>query len=182
MVRGCIDLFLGTIQGNSCIAALEATGSFEILLEAVYVLECIAPKKLNIGRFLPSSPIRVVVNHTGLDVSDKNSFDFFKKSLNELPASWLKEYPEIIQNLLPEMIAKSFIYAEKASQENISSGLKRVNQITGVELERLVSLQKINPDIREDEIVSAKNKITKLTDYISSARLRLDAVRLIKKG
>lgn len=182
MVRGCIELFLGTVQGNSCIATLEDTGSFELLLEAVYVLECIAPKKLNIGRFLPSSPIRIVVNHTGLDVSDKNSFDFFEKSLKELPASWLKEYPEIIQNLLPEMISKSFIYAEKASKENIHSGLKRVNQITGVELDRLVNLQQINPDIRKDEILSAKNKIAKLTDYISSARLRLDAVRLIKKG
>ncbi len=181
MVRGCIELFLGTVQGNSATAGLKNTGSFEIILETIYVLECIAPKKLNIGRFLPSSPIRIVVNHTGANITESNPFKMFEESLEDIPSAWIKEYPEIIQNLLPEIISKSLEYAEKASKENINKGLNRVNEITGTELTRLINLKKINNSIREDEILSAKNKMAKLNEYIASARLRLDAIRLIKK-
>lgn len=182
MVRGCIELFLGSVQGNSCLAELNNTGSFGILLETVFVLECIAPKTLNIGRFLPSSPIRIVVNHTGENVSADFPFDLFETSLEPLPASWLKDFPEIGQTLLPDIIAKSLAYAEKKSKHHITTGLKRVDEITGAELDRLINLKKINSGIRDDEIDSAKNKMAKLTDYIQSARLRLDALRLIKTG
>ncbi|HEY2384139.1 MAG TPA: helicase-related protein [Terriglobia bacterium] len=57
LVTGALDLLLGSEKGNSSFVASDEPKS----LEAVYVLECIAPPQLHIDRFLPPTPIRVVV-------------------------------------------------------------------------------------------------------------------------
>ena len=180
MVRGCIELFLGTVEGNSSVAVLKNTGAFGILLESVYVLECICPKKLNIGRFLPSVPIRIVVNHTGEDVSDKYPVSLFESTLEDTSSVWLKENPEISRKLLPVIAGESVKFADQVSKTFIENGLKRVINITGREYDRLIMLKNMNDSIRDEEILSAKNKMEQLNGYISSARLRLDAMRLIR--
>jgi len=180
MVRGSIDLFLGTVQGNSSIAVLKNTGAFGLLLESIYVLECIAPGKLNIGRFLPSVPIRIVVNHAGEDVTEKYPVSLFETALENLSPNWLKENPQIRQKLLPGIAEAGLKYACHVSETYISNGLKRVSDITGREHDRLIMLKKINHSIRDEEIRSAKQKMDQLNGFISAARLRLDAVRLIR--
>ena len=44
---------------------------------------------------------------------------------------------------------------------------------------RLKELQKVNPNVREEEIAIAESVITDVTRHIAKAHLRLDAVRLI---
>jgi ATP-dependent helicase HepA len=56
-VTGALDLLLGAEKGNSSFVESD-DGT---LLEAIYVLECVAPPHLHIDRFLPPMPIRVVV-------------------------------------------------------------------------------------------------------------------------
>lgn len=57
LVTGALDLLLGSEKGNC--SFIESGG--EPSLDAVYVLECIAPPHLHIDRFLPPTPIRVTV-------------------------------------------------------------------------------------------------------------------------
>src|SRR5215471_3562265 len=57
LVTGALDLLLGSEKGNS--SFIESGG--ESSLDAVYVLECIAPSHLHIDRFLPPTPIHVTV-------------------------------------------------------------------------------------------------------------------------
>jgi ATP-dependent helicase HepA len=57
LVAGALDLLLGSEKGNCC---LDETGD-GASMEAVYVLECVAPPHLHADRFLPPTPIRVVV-------------------------------------------------------------------------------------------------------------------------
>jgi ATP-dependent helicase HepA len=56
LVTGAFDLLLGSEKGN-CSADPSAPAG----VEAVYVLECVAPLHLHIDRFLPPTPIRVHV-------------------------------------------------------------------------------------------------------------------------
>ena len=44
-------------------ASGAAPGSEAILLEVLAVVECVAPAPLHVDRFLPATPIRVVVDH-----------------------------------------------------------------------------------------------------------------------
>jgi ATP-dependent helicase HepA len=56
LVTGAFDLMLGSEKGN-CSADPNAPAG----VEAVYVLECVAPLHLHIDRFLPPTPIRIRV-------------------------------------------------------------------------------------------------------------------------
>jgi ATP-dependent helicase HepA len=56
LVTGAFDLLLGSEKGN-CSADPTADEG----LEAVYLLECVAPLQLHVDRFLPPTPIRVKV-------------------------------------------------------------------------------------------------------------------------
>lgn len=57
LVTGALDLLLASEKGNSSYVESGDGAS----LEAVYVLECIAPPNLHADRFLPPTPIRVSV-------------------------------------------------------------------------------------------------------------------------
>ncbi len=61
LVTGALDLLLGSEKGNSSsIQRLDAAAP-RFALDAVYVLECVAPPHLHADRFLPPTPVRVVV-------------------------------------------------------------------------------------------------------------------------
>jgi ATP-dependent helicase HepA len=59
LVTGALDLLLGSERGNS--SFIEAESGQTPLLEAVYVVECVAPPELHVDRFLPPTPVRTVV-------------------------------------------------------------------------------------------------------------------------
>jgi ATP-dependent helicase HepA len=70
LVTGALDLMLGSETGNSSMALSEESSASALHLETIYVLECIAPPQLHIDRFLPPTPIRVVVDHDGNDLRE----------------------------------------------------------------------------------------------------------------
>jgi ATP-dependent helicase HepA len=63
----------------------------------------------------------------------------------------------------------------------IEKGLERMKRTLDHEINRLTALQKKNKDIRPDEIHSAIEERNSLSLLIKKARVRLDAVQLIRK-
>ena len=49
----------------------------------------------------------------------------------------------------------------------------------GADYKRLEYLKQVNGNIREEELAHARAAITELDEKLASARLRLDAIRLI---
>lgn len=53
-----------------------------ILLELVYVVDAQAPKRSGISRFLPVSPIRILMDARGNDLSSQVEFESFNRQLS----------------------------------------------------------------------------------------------------
>src|SRR5581483_7328124 len=70
MVTGAMDLLLGSETGNCAFAVLPAPNERTLLLELIYVLETIAAPRLHADRFLPPTPVRLVVSHKLEDISE----------------------------------------------------------------------------------------------------------------
>ena len=64
-----MDLLLGAETGNCAFAVLPAANERTLLLELIFVLEAIAAPRLHADRFLPLTPVRLVVSHKLEDVS-----------------------------------------------------------------------------------------------------------------
>lgn len=182
MLRGAIDLLLGSEQGNCAFAYMDATGPKMVFLEVVYVLECVAPTHLHADRFFPATPIRVLVNHRNEDYSNTISAEEMEGYVRPGKPQWVQKNVHILQDLLPKLQT----YAEEVAQEqvpDIISGNRVVMRTKlRMEVDRLRHLRSINDHVREEEIEMAEYALTELETAMAGARLRLDSMRLLYKG
>ncbi|MCF6202716.1 MAG: RNA polymerase-associated protein RapA [Methylococcaceae bacterium] len=181
MVITAMDLVLSSETGNSTISVIKhpdlKTGLF--LLELLFIVECSAPSELKIGRFLPHTPIRILIdqnNHNLSEIIDHRSLietgDKFDK---DQIVSFLSSQREHITNMIKT--------AEKTAigtmRELVNDGNSQMMETISSEIKRLVRLKKINPSIKEEEIKQLKETVFLSKNNIKQSQLRLDAIRFI---
>lgn len=179
IVTGGIDLLLSTEQGNSAYAIWPAPDEQAILLEAIYVLETIAPATLHADRFLPPVPIRVLINIAGENVAETLEID--PSTLRKGNVHQLLDNGRIKRKLLPAMIEQSLAAAEERAATLRSHALKTMQTLLNRETQRLEKLRETNASVREEEIIALRSQQAQLKQHLTAAGLRLDAVRLIWK-
>ncbi len=179
-VQKTLEYFITNGTGSCSTAILKGENAPEILLETVFILECIAPKNVNIERYLMTEPIHVVVDHMGNNISAENQFKMLSKKIIPDKNTWFQDLDPVKQILVPKMMKQSVSIAKNCSGEMIKKGKTRVKKILGKEITRLYELKKINPDISQKEIKLAQFNMDKILEYLSFARPRIDAVRLIR--
>jgi len=178
MISGAMDLILGSEIGNASAAFQSDAESDETLLEAVFVLECVAPPHLHTGRFLPPTPVQAIVNHQLEDRSRAFSSESISGRLKNLPPSLL------MQNIPPretlrKMKARCEEIAGSSIPEIISTGLRSLGAAYQSELQRLEKLKPLHSGIGNRDINRLGEERDIMGKAIKSARLRLDALRLI---
>ncbi len=182
MVMGVMDLLLGSEKGNAAAVSWPESAANEILLEVIFILESVAPKSLFADRFLPPTPIRVVVDHTLQECSNKFSREAINRAAQAFEETHILENRDLRQELIPHMLGRCEEIAGKKSQSQINRGLQSMETALDREINRLVELKKVNRNIRQEEISLLEEEKRLLREAILTARLRLDSLRLIVKG
>ena len=182
MVSGAIELLLGSEKGNSSFAVWPCAQERTILLETIFVLETVAEARWHADRFLPATPLRVVVDRQGRDVTEEMNLTSVEPTLRKGNPYPLIDNPEISQKLLPGLVQAAQAFAEKQARNLVEETKGTMNRLLRHEIERLKILQKINNHVRPREIELAHAQEKSLMKAVGQARLRLDAVRLIWKG
>ncbi len=182
MVIGAIDALLGSETGNSTLAWWDDDLKESLWLETVFVIECVAPARLHVDRFLPPTPIRVMIDHKMQDLTPKIKVKVLEKKLKNARKHDILDNPDIRQHLLPGMLKQCQKRANIRQKAMIEKGLNEMREIYNVEIERLLALKRVNPNIRSEEIQAWQLEQKELETSLSSARLRLDAVRCIIRG
>lgn len=179
MVTGAIDMMLSSGTGNASFGVLRGTNRPGVLLELLFVLETSGEQSIYVDRFLANTPIRIVVDHTGKDVTDAYPVETFDKKLIPGSIDALLDNEMLVETILPNMISEAKKIAMKQSANEIAKGLKRMNFTLNHEIDRLKTLQRKNKNIRPEEIQIALNEQITLEALIKNARVRLDAIQLI---
>jgi len=76
------------------------------------------------------------------------------------------------------MIEQAEAIAEKQRPAIVESARSTMQRMQQIELERLRALAKVNPNIRREEIGHLADETTQLGQYLDSAHLKLEAVRV----
>ena len=181
LVTGALDLLLGSEKGNSCFVKWPDPKTPGLYVEAVYVLECIAPPPLHVDRFLPPTPLRVVVDHRGADVGAALPAGSLAK-LKDSPHPPLLDQAEFREDLLPELLGKTSLLAGQKVPGLIAQARKEAAAQLGHEIGRLQELAKVNRSVRPEEIGLLTRQKAALDQHLAAARLRLDAIRVIQRG
>ncbi len=179
---GSIDLLLGSEQGNAVFALLPDTSSQELLLEAYFVLECVAPARLHIDRFFPAIPLRIVVNHAAENRTEAYSSELLAQKLKNAVDAAMLENPTIRQRIVPQMVRHCRSQVEEEARVLIAERRDQAGDVLSREISRLRALQKMNAAISANEIEILEKERDDILAAIDSARVRLDAVRFIIRG
>ena len=182
LVTGALDLLLGSEKGNSSFAHWPDVKAAGLYLEAIYLLECIAPPPLHVDRFLPPTPLRVLVDHRGSDAGTAVTLELLQRHLKKGDAFALLDQPELREEMLPALIAKAQTIATGQIPGIVAQAQREMATQLDHEILRLKELQKVNRSVRAEEIASLARQKNDLEEHLSHARLRLDAIRLIQRG
>jgi len=177
LIRGGLDALLSSNEGNSAFAVWRKSGGEGLVIEACFVVECLAPAALHVDRFLPPAPIRVVVDHSMKDRTDDMELD--KVFLEKGDVSKLLDRGVVKKKILPNMLQKAKHLAKTRMETMTTTASETAGSQLQGEIERLEDLQKINNHVTSTEIEALRKQKEDLQNAIQGARVRLDAVRLI---
>ena len=182
MVMGAMDMILTSESGNATFCAMElnsdqvAAGT--LVLEAIFTINCPAPKFMQLPRYLSESSVRIVIDNNGRDLSEILSHDFINAEASHIKKQILQQ---LIQQARPQIQAM-VDEAEKQvkpQQSQIIQQAKTAMQTEAKEdIERLRNLAEVNPNIRQDEVEQLEQSTQALASYLDNARLKLDAIRV----
>ncbi|MBY8316745.1 RNA polymerase-associated protein RapA [Vibrio fluvialis] len=181
MVQGGIDLLMSEDVGVSAVSLLKnkALPVGTILLELVYLVDAQAPKRTGISRFLPQTPIRMLMDARGNDLSAQVEFEAFNRQLSPVNRHLASKLVSSVQNDVHRLITASEVPVMEQVTAIREQAQKEMHQILNGELERLQALKAVNPNIRDEEIEVLEQQIQELTGYIAQAQYQLDSLRLI---
>ncbi|WP_333873843.1 RNA polymerase-associated protein RapA [Methylobacter sp.] len=181
VVTAAMDMVLSSETGNAAISVIKHSDlkAGQFLLECLFIVECSAPAELQIGRFLPHTPIRVLIDQNQKDLSaDIDHRDLVEAGIkfdkHKIIAFLSSQRPYLI-NILNVAEQKAKADMQKLVDEATQAMLESLSN----EIKRLVRLKKVNPTIRTEEIEQLKDMTMLAHENIQAAQLRLDAVRFV---
>lgn len=179
MMRGGIDLILGSEIGATSVALLKnkALPVGSILLELIFVAESAAHPQLY--RFMPPTPIRLLMDKNGQNLGEKVAFDAFNRQLTPVNRHLGSKLVTASQPVIHGLIGKGQPIAEELKAGIVDKARAQMAQTLQQDLDRLEALKAVNPNVRDSELDYLRNLQAELHHLIDQTQLKLDAIRFI---
>jgi ATP-dependent helicase HepA len=181
MITGALDLYLSSDHGTSSFALWKDDSVKEIIVECLYVIECIAPEKLYTDRFLPALPVRIVVNHQEVNVTDLYTVELCKIHCENGPVSKLLA-AKSITDVFSKMVQKSVEYANENAKPLIKNAISAMDAFYENEIARLEKLSKHGASLAIQERDDLINERAEVRQCLLDSRTRLECLRIIRRG
>ena len=181
MVRGVMDLVLSDEIGNASIGLLknEALPIGTFFLECLFTVEATAPAHLQLGRYLPTTPIRILVDKNGNNLADKVSENVLDKQLSPVKKQMALQLIKALKSQITPLVSKAEGHGEQQIAAIQAKALTSMQEKLEQEQQRLIALKAINPSVRQAEIDFIDHQRSELSHYIEHAQLTFEAVRMI---
>ena len=184
MALGAMDMVMSSSMGNTAVALLKnkALKPGTVLVELLFVSEAIAPRHLQLGRFLPPQALRCLLDPKGNDLAAKVSFDTLDTQLESVPRSSANKFIQAQREQLTPLIANAQSKVQAAHDARVGSAVKKLKAELEEELARLTALRQVNPSVRDSELQHLSQQLEQGLEHLSQAGLRLESLRVMVAG
>ncbi|BFO02726.1 RNA polymerase-associated protein rapA [Pseudomonas putida] len=184
MVQGGMDLVLSGSMGNTAVALIKnkALKPGTVLLELLYVSEVVAPRSLQLGRYLPSAALRCLLDANGNDLSPRVAFETLNDQLESVPKASANKFVQAQRDVLAKRIASGEAKVMPSHVERVAEAQRRLAAEADEELARLTALKAVNPSVRDSEIDALRKQREEGLAMLEKAALRLEAIRVLVAG
>ena len=181
MIRQGIDLIASSDIGKASMALLvnKQLPAGTLLVELIYVIESQSPKGLQLNRFLPPTPVRLLLDSKGNNLAEQVNFNTLQNKLKPLSKDIANKMVKMARPNIEQLIKIGDHKMTEITQAQIREASKLADQTLSTELNRLIALKAVNKNIRQAEIdVLEKQRVLSLEE-LSKASWRLDSLRVI---
>ena len=181
MLVSAMDLILSGNIGNAALSIIRHDGILagQYLLECLFLVECSAPLSLQLSRFLPATPIRILIDQKQQDLTAQFLHDELLEVDEKIETEQITDFINGEQKNIKAMIASAEQKSATIMQGIINQANAEMLKVLAKEIKRLDALSKVNSGIKSAEISALKDIAIASHGYIKGAKLRLDAVRFI---
>jgi len=181
MITGAMEVILSSDIGSTSVAVLKnsALPPATTFLELIYVVETINSDNAQLTRFLPTTPIRLLLDKTGKNLAESVTFNSFNRQLSAINRHISRKIASTSQPLIDKLIKGSVSIAQDKMKLILDDAKQEMQQTLQAERDRLQALQAVNPNIREDEIQFLRDQQATFEKTLDQTQLKLDAIRFI---
>jgi len=175
-----MDLVLRGDRGRTSMVALPVNvlPSGTVLVEALFVLEVVAPGFAAFRRFMPELSVRNLIESGGRDLTALIGSRVWPERFQDLDLRSVKMILSQRRDVLRQLIDLSTSLAAKKLEGVREQGLANIEAFFNAEITRLEHLKEHNPNVRADEISTLKSNAEVIVSRIKSAPVRLDGIRV----
>ena len=184
MVQGGMDLVRSGSMGNTGVALIKnkALKPGTVLLELLYVSEVVAPRALQLGRYLPPLALRCLLDANGNDLAHKVAFETLNDQLESVPRASANKFVQAQRDSLNPLINAGEEKTAPRHLARVEEAKRRLAAETDEELARLTALQAVNPSVRDSELDALRQQREQGLAMLDKAALRLEAIRVLVAG
>ena len=181
MIRQGIDLVASGDIGKAAMALLvnKQLPAGTLLIELIYVVESQSPKGLQLNRFLPPTPIRLLLDNKGNNIGEQVAFETLHGKLKPLGKNIANQMVKMARNNIEALITRGDQLVKSLAEPIIAEAKNQADQQLSAEINRLQALRAVNKNIRQSEIDILEQQRTQSLDELSKANWRLDCLRVI---
>ena len=181
LVSGAIESVLSSEQGNTALTAMKYAGvrSGTLLLECLFVLEAPANNRLQSSRYLPPTTIRIIIDQQGRDHNDKLAHEQIEQQRQAVDTETATQVVKAYSDEIKGMLQQAEALAQQQAPALLETAQTHTRYTLENELNRLKALQRVNPNVRDSEILFFEQQLEAVSAALGNTKLRLDAQRVI---
>ena len=181
LVQQALDIVATDTNGNSAMIAVKhpELPAGTLLLETLFIADCVAPAHLMADRFLPPTVIRVVIEPNLADISASLAWTGFEAEQLTVSTAALQGILESQRAGIKSMLAAAKRQARTQCQALRETARDQAQIMLTAEINRLSALQDLNKNVRPEEINHLLETRSLTLEAIDQADIRLDSIRVI---
>lgn len=181
LVSSATERIIASSSGNTTYVVWEDERAQLVLLEGIYLAEpAEVDSEMQVVRFMPPTPVRVVVSHELEDLSSTYTTELVNKNARNGRKDWLRNNARPLHNMVSGMLRNLEQRAEIKAQELAAKAAHQMEMVLTAECERLGRMTQTKR--RLAEIARINKQIVFLKKHLQFPGVRLDSLRLIRRG
>ncbi|MCZ6722439.1 MAG: RNA polymerase-associated protein RapA, partial [Gammaproteobacteria bacterium] len=180
-VGNAMDMILSSEFGNTALIAIKypAAKPGTLMLECHFLMEFADDSKLESQRYFPNSGVLVIVDENAREHGHLLETNSIPRIIQRVDTDTSLKIVKTKQAELSTLLELCGQIAHRQVPGLVASARQRSEQVLGCELDRLTALQKINANVRDEEIEFFREQLKQFDAALKNASLRLDAVRVM---
>lgn len=181
LLTDTLDIISRGELGNCtvCTLKLPPLQAGTLLLELIYELSCAAPRYLQLERYLPSGSVRQLLDPEGRDLGAALGHEPLNKLLQTVSRATGQKMVRLAREQIVDQLKVSQSAADKTLVQLREQATANLDAQREQEYTRLAALAERNPLVKPEELEAFQAETALMRESLSSAELRLDAIRVI---